>query len=67
MARVSDGRIGVSVNVDAIEALDKVKEVLRTKMGISASYTQAIQFVATHYVTTMIETDNVATRNNVQD
>jgi hypothetical protein len=55
MARISDGRIGVSVNAETIVVLDKVKDNLRGLMGISPSYTQAIQFLANYYMSNQRE------------
>ena len=55
MARISDGRIGVSVNAETIVVLDKVKDNLRVLMGISPSYTQAIQFLANYYMSNQRE------------
>ena len=50
MARISDGRMGVSVNPETIKVLDEVRTMLREQMGINASYTQAIQYVANQYI-----------------
>ena len=49
MARASDGRIGVSVNAETVEVLDKVREHLGITMGMFVSYTQAIQYLAAFY------------------
>lgn len=51
MARVSDGRLGVSVNVETVKVLDEVRNKLLKELGISASYTQAIQYLANYYLT----------------
>lgn len=67
MARISDGRIGVSVNAETIVVLDKVKESVRALMGVSPSYTQAIQFLANYYMTNQREPqDNVTASHDVQ-
>lgn len=50
MARAKDGRIGLSINAETIAVLDKVIDMLRTNMGVNASYTQAVQFVAHQYM-----------------
>ena len=61
MARASDGRIGVSVNAETIKVLDEVKEHLRA-MGINASYTQAIQFLAAQYKDNLTASKTVPTQ-----
>jgi len=67
MARISDGRIGVSVNAETIVVLDKVKESVRALMGVSPSYTQAIQFLANYYLTNQREPqDNLTSSQTVQ-
>ena len=60
MARVSDGRMGVSVNPETVLVLDKVRTALKEQLGISASYTQAIQFLANQYLQ-----DNLTVSKNV--
>jgi hypothetical protein len=50
MARLSDGRIGVSVNAETITVLDAVRDSLKARLGISASYTQAIQYLGDYYL-----------------
>jgi hypothetical protein len=60
MARISDGRMGVSVNPETIKVLDEVRTLLREQMGINASYTQAIQYVANQYIK-----DNVTASHSV--
>lgn len=60
MARVSDGRIGVSVNAETMKVLDDVRKALREQLGINASYTQAIQYVANYYIK-----DNLSPRETV--
>ena len=50
MARVSDGRIGVSVNAETMKVLDEVRRAMKEQLGINASYTQAIQYVANCYM-----------------
>lgn len=60
MARLSDGRIGVSVNAETVKVLDKVMEMMRRELGVSPSYTQAIQYVAHQYTLNQREPiDNV--------
>ena len=66
MARVSDGRMGVSVNPETVLVLDKVRLMMRDTMGINASYTQAIQYVANYYITDQVKpTDNVTASHSV--
>jgi len=60
MARISDGRIGVSVNAETMKVLDEVRTAMREQLGINASYTQAIQYVANHYIK-----DSLSPRENV--
>jgi hypothetical protein len=50
MARISDGRIGVSVNAETVVVLDLVKENIKKAMGVDVSYTQAIQYTAMYYM-----------------
>lgn len=64
MARAKDGRIGLSINAETIAVLDKVIDMLRTNMGVNASYTQAVQFVAHQY---MINQREVLFDDNVTD
>lgn len=64
MARAKDGRMGVSVNAETVDILDKVKKLIWLQMGISASYTQAIQVVAKHYLNN--QQDIVTSSHNVQ-
>jgi len=51
MARASDGRLGVSVNAETVSILDEVRAKLFNELGIHASYTQAIQYLANFYMT----------------
>ena len=60
MARVSDGRLGVSVNPETVKVLDEVRRAMQEQLGITPSYTQAIQFVANYYMK-----DNVTRSHNV--
>jgi len=62
MARVSDGRMGVSVNAETVDILDVVRTAMKEQLGINASYTQAIQYLANHYMK-----DNVTPSHNVVD
>ena len=50
MARTSDGRVGVSVNAGTVRVLDIVVQQMQEEMGIKASYTQAIQYLAHEYI-----------------
>jgi hypothetical protein len=50
MARTSDGRVGVSVNAGTVKVLDVVIQHMRASLGINASYTQAIQYLAHEYI-----------------
>lgn len=59
MARASDGRLGVSVNADTVAVLDAVIKLMQKDMGITVSYTQAIQFIAHEYIRNVINSDNV--------
>ena len=69
MARAKDGRIGLSINAETIAVLDKVIDMLRTNMGVNASYTQAVQFVAHQYMINnqreVIFDDNVTDSHSV--
>lgn len=68
MARAKDGRIGLSINAETIAVLDKVIDMLRTNMGVNASYTQAVQFVAHQYMINQREVlfdDNVTGSHSV--
>lgn len=66
MARISDGRMGVSVNPETMKVLDNVRTMLREQMGINASYTQAIQYVANYYMLNQREPmDNVTPSHTV--
>lgn len=66
MARISDGRMGVSVNPETMKVLDSVRTMLREQMGINASYTQAIQYVANYYTLNQREPmDNLTDSKNV--
>lgn len=56
MARTSDGRIGVSVNPETVIILDKVRELMLKELGVHATYTQAVQFLAHQFLT---KQDNV--------
>jgi hypothetical protein len=56
MARTSDGRIGVSVNVETVAILDKVRELMLKELGVHATYTQAVQYLAHQFLT---KQDNV--------
>lgn len=59
MARTSDGRIGVSVNAGTVKVLDLVVKQMKEDMGINASYTQAIQYVAHEYIIRRLNQDNL--------
>lgn len=61
MARISDGRIGVSVNAGTIKVLDLVRNHMLETMGLRVSYTQAIQYLANEY---FIQLDNKGLLNN---
>jgi hypothetical protein len=50
MVRISDGRVGVSVNAETMKVLDEVRKAMREQLGINASYTQAIQYIANQYI-----------------
>lgn len=63
MARTSDGRVGVSVNAGTVRVLDEVRKHMAETMGINASYTQAIQYVAHQYI---INQDNLTASKTVQ-
>lgn len=65
MARVSDGRMGVSVNPETVIVLDKVRIMMRDTMGINPSYTQAIQYVANYYMTNQREPLDTVTSSHV--
>ena len=66
MARAKDGRIGVSVNQVTIRTLDLVRQYMLEEMGINASYTQAIQYMAHEYFIRMQGTkDNVTDSHSV--
>ena len=66
MARAKDGRIGLSINAETIQVLDKVIEMLRVNLGMNASYTQAVQFVAHQYMINQREPmDNVTDSHSV--
>ena len=65
MARASDGRIGVSVNAETVKVLDNVKVHLQNKLGINASYTQAIQYLAMQYAINMINKDTITSSYDV--
>lgn len=66
MARAKDGRIGLSINAETIQTLDKVIEMLRVNLGMNASYTQAVQFVAHQYMINQREPmDNVTDSHSV--
>jgi len=60
MARDSDGRMGVSVNAETVKVLDMVRRAMQEQLGITPSYTQAIQYVAYYYMK-----DNVTLSHNV--
>ena len=61
MARISDGRVGVSVNAETMKVLDEVRKAMREQLGINASYTQAIQYIANQYIK-----DTVTSSHDVQ-
>lgn len=63
MARASDGRVGVSVNAGTVKVLDVVIQHMRSSLGINASYTQAIQYLAHEYI---INQDNLTSSQTVQ-
>lgn len=63
MARASDGRVGVSVNAGTVKVLDVVIQHMRASLGINASYTQAIQYLAHEYI---INQDNLTSSQTVQ-
>lgn len=66
MARISDGRMGVSVNPETVKILDAVRTAMREQLGINASYTQAIQYVANQYMINQREPmDNVTPSHTV--
>jgi len=66
MARTKDGRVGVSVNAGTVKVLDVVIQQMQEEMGIKASYTQAIQYVAHEYIIRRLNQDNVTSSHNVQ-
>lgn len=66
MARTSDGRVGVSVNAGTVRVLDIVIQQMQEEMGIKASYTQAIQYVAHEYIIRRLNQDNVTASHDVQ-
>lgn len=67
MARTSDGRVGVSVNAGTVKVLDVVIQQMHEEMGITASYTQAIQYVAHQYIINQREPlDNLTSSQTVQ-
>lgn len=67
MARTSDGRVGVSVNAGTVRVLDEVRKHMAETMGIKASYTQAIQYVAHQYIINQREPlDNLTDSQTVQ-
>ena len=63
MARTIDGRVGVSVNAGTVRVLDIVIQQMQEEMGIKASYTQAIQYVAHQYI---INQDNLTASKTIQ-
>jgi hypothetical protein len=60
MARDSDGRTGVSVNAETMMVLENVRKMMKEQLGITPSYTQAIQYVANYYAK-----DNVTLSHSV--
>jgi hypothetical protein len=66
MARTSDGRVGVSVNAGTVKVLDIVIQQMHEEMGITASYTQAIQYVAHEYIIRRLNQDNLTSSQTVQ-
>lgn len=66
MARTSDGRVGVSVNAGTVRVLDIVVQQMQEEMGIKASYTQAIQYVAHEYIIRRLNQDNLTDSKIVQ-
>jgi hypothetical protein len=66
MARTSDGRVGVSVNAGTVKVLDEVRKQMAETMGIKASYTQAIQYVAHEYIIRRLNQDNLTSSQTVQ-
>jgi hypothetical protein len=66
MARTSDGRVGVSVNAGTVRVLDLVIKQMHEEMGITASYTQAIQYVAHEYIIRRLNQDNLTSSQTVQ-
>jgi hypothetical protein len=66
MARTKDGRVGVSVNAGTIKVLDVVIQQMHEEMGITASYTQAIQYVAHEYIIRRLNQDNLTSSQTVQ-
>lgn len=66
MARTSDGRVGVSVNAGTVRVLDEVRKQMAETMGIKASYTQAIQYVAHEYIIRRLNQDNLTSSQTVQ-
>ena len=66
MARTKDGRVGVSVNAGTIKVLDVVIQQMHEEMGITASYTQAIQYVAHEYIIRRLNQDNLTSSQPVQ-
>jgi hypothetical protein len=66
MARTSDGRVGVSVNAGTVRVLDEVRKHMAETMGIKASYTQAIQYVAHEYFIQLYN-KGLLTKDNLTD
>jgi hypothetical protein len=66
MARTVDGRVGVSVNAGTVKVLDLVRKHMQEDMGINASYTQAIQYIAHEYAIRRINLDNLTDSQTVQ-
>jgi hypothetical protein len=66
MARTKDGRVGVSVNAGTVKVLDEVRKQMAETMGIKASYTQAIQYVAHEYIIRRLNQDNLTSSQTVQ-